>query len=190
MDAFFVLFYVFFIYSQISAFLVFHLWSLPVFVLSETITLFLFMFRAKVVIFSDDMKDYAIAFSATLAPLLFRPFVGIHIIWGDSLVVIGLIMQILSLLSLNTSFGIAPENRGVKKSGLYKVVRHPVYASYLILYIGYFMNNLSMENLLIFIVAIILQIWRLENEERLLSKSSEYEQFKKETKWKLIPGVF
>ncbi len=185
-----ILLYVLFIYSQISAFLTFHIWSLLVFVLSETIVVLLFFFRSKAQILSDDVEDYVVAVAATLSALLFRPFVGSHIMAGDLLVLLGIVLQVASLISLNTSFGVAPANRGVKTTGLYKFVRHPIYASYLVLYIGYVLNNQTLENLLIFVFAMSLQIWRIENEERLLSKSPEYESYMSKTRWKLIPGVF
>jgi protein-S-isoprenylcysteine O-methyltransferase Ste14 len=189
-DAFLILLYILFIYTQISAFIIFHVWSLLAFVLSETIVVLLFFFRSKAQVLSGDAEDYVIAVTATLSTLLFRPLVGSHIIFGDWLVFLGIVLQMASLISLNTSFGVAPANRGIKTTGLYKFVRHPVYASYLVLYIGYVLNNQTWENLLIFVFAMSLQIWRIENEERLLSKSPEYKSYMTRARWKLIPLVF
>jgi isoprenylcysteine carboxyl methyltransferase (ICMT) family protein YpbQ len=189
-DVLFVIFFFAFIYSQISAFLIFHYYSLLAFALSETITIFLFLFRSKATVVSTEPADFVLAVAGTVAALLFRPYAGQHIIIGDILVMVAVIMQIIALLSLNKSFGVVPAIRGVKTKGLYHFVRHPMYASYCLLYVGYIINNQTLVNFVVFIAAVGLQVLRIQSEERLLSETSEYMQYKKETPWKLIPHVF
>ena len=43
----------------------------------------------------------------------------------------GLLVVIGGKLSLGRSFGLMPANRGVVSSGLYRIVRHPIYLGYL-----------------------------------------------------------
>ena len=45
---------------------------------------------------------------------------------------VALVVSLGAFLSLGRSWGIIPANRGVKTGGLYRVVRHPIYASYVI----------------------------------------------------------
>ena len=48
-----------------------------------------------------------------------------------SIQLVGLVMATVAMGSLRRSFGLAPANRGVKTSGMYRYVRHPLYAAYL-----------------------------------------------------------
>ena len=40
-------------------------------------------------------------------------------------------------LTLGRSFGLMPANRGVVSSGIYRFVRHPIYAGYLITHVAF-----------------------------------------------------
>src|ERR1700682_5194874 len=48
------------------------------------------------------------------------------------LITAGVLLQIYAKLTLRRSFGIIAANRGVMTSGPYRVVRHPMYAAYLL----------------------------------------------------------
>jgi hypothetical protein len=117
-DAFFVLFYLIFVYSHITAFFTYHIWTLLIFALSESIIIVLFLTRTKSVSVSEEPFDYFVAIAGTLAALLFRPFIGEYSALGNTLVIIGASMQIISLFSLNSSFGIVSALRKVKSNGL------------------------------------------------------------------------
>jgi protein-S-isoprenylcysteine O-methyltransferase Ste14 len=95
-----------------------------------------------------------------------------------------------AIWSLNTSFGIVAANRGIKKGGMYKLIRHPIYLGSIFLYIGYTCINPSLFNLIILLTALMCQIVRIQREERLLKYSSEYVEYTKEVKYRLIPGIY
>ena len=54
---------------------------------------------------------------------------------------VGLIVVIVGKMSLGRSFGLMPANRGIVSTGLYRVVRHPIYLGYLITHVGFVAAN-------------------------------------------------
>jgi protein-S-isoprenylcysteine O-methyltransferase Ste14 len=62
----------------------------------------------------------------------------------------GLLAAITSLAALGRSFGFVAADRGLKTRGPYGVVRHPLYASYLLIQGGYVLQSLSVPNALVF----------------------------------------
>jgi hypothetical protein len=85
------------------------------------------------------LTSWLVAFGGTFAGVLFRP-TGAHPVWGVpagfGLQLAGLVIGIVSLVALGRSFGFVAADRGVKTRGPYAVVRHPVYASYLLIQSG------------------------------------------------------
>ena len=54
---------------------------------------------------------------------------------------LGLLVVIGGKVSLGRSFGLMPANRGVVSTGLYRLVRHPIYMGYLITHVGFLAAN-------------------------------------------------
>lgn len=102
----------------------------------------------------------------------------------------GLVLQLFAIISLNRSFGIVPANRGIKTGGMYKLVRHPLYATYLIGQTGFLISNVTAANLAVFGIGWIFQIARIFEEERFLNQDETYREYAGRVKWRLIPGVF
>jgi protein-S-isoprenylcysteine O-methyltransferase Ste14 len=165
----------------------------PLALLSETAVLVFVLIRRSTDAISQRLGDWLLAVTATLAPLLILPV-------GDTLpalmpiglvlVLFGNIVQAWAKLVLRRSFGIAPANRGIKISGPYKYVRHPMYAGYLMVHIGILMLLPAPINLVIYVVGWWAQILRLEAEERLLGEDAAYQDYAAKVRYRLIPGVF
>ena len=81
-------------------------------------------------------------------------------------------------------------NRGVKITGAYRVVRHPMYAGYLLVHIGVLAVMFSPYNLAVYAIGWTAQILRLLAEERLLGEDPTYRDYMAQVRWRLIPGVF
>lgn len=127
----------------------------------------------------------------TLAPFLLRPIEATgDVLYGDILQVIGFVMQIAALLSLNRSIGLLPAYRGVKSGGLYSWVRHPLYTAYVITYLGYWINNQSVGNAAIALVGTAFLVMRIYYEEALLLKYAAYTRYAKRIRWRLIPSIW
>jgi protein-S-isoprenylcysteine O-methyltransferase Ste14 len=109
---------------------------------------------------------------------------------GEILQVGGFAMAIIALLSLSRSFGLLPAYRGIKSSGLYSVVRHPLYTAYVISFIGYLINNPSVANAAVIAFGTAFLVMRIHCEESLLLEYDDYSRYASRTRWRLIPAVW
>ncbi len=131
-----------------------------------------------------------IALTATFCPLLLRPTQASHdLVVGQFLVCTGLVLQALGMLSLKRSIGMVPANRGIVTTGLYRVVRHPLYSAYVLTLSGYLISNFTLGNTLVLALWFPLTILRIVEEERFLSQDPAYVLFMERTRWRLIPYV-
>lgn len=162
-----------------------------IFVAMETVVISLLFIRKHPIARSAHINAWLFALLGTILPLAFMPssFV-LHERSGEALMMLGGCLAIFSYLSLNTSFGIAPAIRTVKTSGLYQIVRHPMYLSYIVLYSGYNLLSFSPLNLAIYLGLIIFIVGRIFYEEQLLATDPAYLAYKKEVPYRLIPGVY
>jgi protein-S-isoprenylcysteine O-methyltransferase Ste14 len=109
---------------------------------------------------------------------------------GVFLLFLGNCWQAYAKLILRRSFGIAPANRGIKITGPYRLMRHPMYAGYLAVHLGVLAVMFSWWNLAIYAIGWAAQIKRLMAEERLLGEDADYRDYMAKVRWRLIPGVF
>jgi protein-S-isoprenylcysteine O-methyltransferase Ste14 len=103
---------------------------------------------------------------------------------------IGLSIAISGKFTLGRSFGIVPANRGVVAGGVYNIVRHPIYAGYLVTHLFFLIAHPLLWNLIVLTVADTALIVRALREERVLSSDVEYQAYCRRVRWHLIPGVF
>jgi len=83
------------------------------------------------------------------------------------------------------------EGQKVVSTGPYALVRHPMYAGGLLLFIGIPLALGSYWGLLGFLGALPALIWRLLDEENLLARSLPgYVEYCAKVRWRLIPWVF
>ncbi len=83
------------------------------------------------------------------------------------------------------------EDQKVITTGPYAVVRHPMYAGGLLLFIGTPLALGSYWGLLGFVGVLPALIWRLLDEERFLAKNLPgYVEYCAKVRWRLIPKVF
>ncbi len=83
-----------------------------------------------------------------------------------------------------------PAFRGVKSGGLYGWVRHPLYSAYVIIFLGYLINNQSLVNAAVVVFGISFLVMRIHYEEDLLIQHAEYKHYASRTRWRLIPAVW
>jgi protein-S-isoprenylcysteine O-methyltransferase Ste14 len=133
------------------------------------------------------------AFGGTFGGLLLRPG-GAHPSWGVhtgfGLQLAGLAIAITSLAALGRSFGLTAAGRGVKTRGPYAVVRHPVYASYLLIQSGYVLQSLSLPNIAVLIFTAACNIARALAEEKLLAQYPAYQAYRQRVRWRLSPYLW
>lgn len=109
---------------------------------------------------------------------------------GIAFLVLGMGCQFSAKLVLGRCFGLLPAHRGIVISGPYRLVRHPIYAGYLISHIGFLLANFSWRNAAVFAALYFAQVLRIQREESILTRSSEYRNYADRVQWKLIPFFF
>lgn len=121
-------------------------------------------------------------------PSLLAPIAPEAITVGLS--VLGLFVVIGGKMSLGRSFGLIPANRGIVSTGLYRLVRHPIYLGYLITHAAFVAANPTMWNLALLLTADIALMARAVCEERTLARDEAYRQYQTRVRWRVVPGMF
>jgi protein-S-isoprenylcysteine O-methyltransferase Ste14 len=136
--------------------------------------------------------DWLIAFVGTAAPLLQRPGLTLPALepFGLALQLVGTLLATIAVASLGRSFGIVAANRGVRTSGFYRFVRHPLYGSYMVGYFGFLLGNLSIQNIVLICLTILCQYARAVAEERILLRDPEYQSYARRVRYRFIPYLF
>lgn len=165
-------------------------WAYLVIAVSETLSAALFVFRSAPVTVSRDPLDWFFAVVGTFLPLL-----SIPASWGvlpaaKNLIVLGLFLQIFGLLSLNRSYALVAAKRQIKTKGMYRFVRHPLYASYLVLTTGYILSNTTWWNFLLYVMSLGFLFVRLAREEKHLAADPVYVEYAQRVRYRVIPFVF
>ena len=136
---------------------------------------------------------WLLAAGGTFGGLLLRPS-GAHPAWGVTaglaLQLLGLAIAVVALVTLGRSFGFVAADRGVVTRGPYALVRHPVYAAYVIIQSGYLLQAISLRNAAVVAFATCCNVGRAVAEEILLSRSAAYRDYGRRVRWRLVPGVW
>lgn len=159
------------------------------FILSEGMIAVMVLFRRGTEAISLRPVDWLTGVLGTALPMLYQPTGGG---WagGAMLMAAGLLISVGAKLSLRRSFGVIAANRGVKRSGLYAAVRHPMYLGYLVTYIGAFALNPSGWNAVLLSVWLVFEVLRIFAEERILMQDEAYREHAAKVKYRIIPGVW
>ena len=158
---------------------------------SEGLVVLFMVFRRRPELVSSRPLDWLAAFIGT-APLLVQPggqplappAVGVFLIF------FGLIVSIWAKVTLRGSFGLAAANRGLVGAGPYGLVRHPMYAGYLLTYAGFLLLNPLPWNAGVYLITASLLVYRVVAEERLLAEDADYLAFMGRVRYRLAPGLF
>jgi protein-S-isoprenylcysteine O-methyltransferase Ste14 len=166
-------------------------WYPLLILLSEGLVVLLLLIRRPTERISTKGRDWALAAGGTFV-VLFIDQGGppIHGPLGAALMLIGLAIHVGAKLSLFRSFGLVAANRGVKAGGLYRFVRHPMYAGYMLSHAGFLLAAPSLWNAAVYAVAWAFLIARIYAEERVLSEDPKYRELKSRVPYRLVPGLF
>jgi protein-S-isoprenylcysteine O-methyltransferase Ste14/uncharacterized membrane protein (UPF0127 family) len=161
-------------------------------VAQESLLVVLFLSRRRSVAASDRLADWAVAAAGTFLPLLVRPGgTPGPLAWlGEPLQFLGVAAAVLALASLGRSVGVVAANRGIKTSGLYRLVRHPAYAGYLLGYVGYVLCYPTSRNTLLVVATLLALNARAIVEERFLRHDASYGDYLRGTRWRFVPYVY
>ena len=181
------LIYMLFAYAHLVSFFKSGNAALLIFAISEAFIVAIYIFRSKAVTISIIAYDWFVAIVGTFSPLFLRPAEFGVLPMANSLIILGAVMQILSVLSLNYSFALVAAQRVIKTDGMYRFIRHPLYASYYLSLLGYVLTNSTLENGLVYIACIFFLYLRIISEEKHLSLDPFYRDYKLKVRYKLIP---
>jgi len=162
-------------------------------VLDEALLALLFLVRRSARRTSSAPGDWLLALGGTWLPLAMRPVD--HASLGPSQLflavqLVGLAGALISLSTLGRSFGLVAADRGLQTSGPYAVFRHPAYLSYLVIQLGYLLQNPSPWNLAIVVAATGCQLGRIRAEERVMGVEAGYREYAARVRYRLIPALY
>ncbi|HYM32121.1 MAG TPA: isoprenylcysteine carboxylmethyltransferase family protein [Candidatus Cybelea sp.] len=106
------------------------------------------------------------------------------------LILVGDLLAAGVLLWLGRSFSTMPEARRLVVKGPYHFIRHPLYAAEEIAIIGVYVQFRSLPALVLLAIHFALQVERMRQEERVLSRQfPEYAGYMQRTA-RIVPGIF
>jgi protein-S-isoprenylcysteine O-methyltransferase Ste14/uncharacterized membrane protein (UPF0127 family) len=165
--------------------------TMPI-VVQEALLAGLFLTRRQGLATSWRPFDWAVGIGGTVLPMFLRPAAQVGpLAWlGWPVQIAGLTLVIVGLMSLGRSIGIVAANRLVRTAGMYRVVRHPMYAAYMLSYLGYIASYPTARNVLITLATFIALHARAIVEERFLLQDPTYRDYAARVRWRLIPFVY
>ena len=140
----------------------------------QTSTLFIVIFHLTLPLLMTI--DQSSTFSSSIAVL----FMGS----------LGSLIALYSLFDLGKSFYILPVNSQIKVNGMYSFIRHPIYLGYILVVFSRFVSSATLINFVIMLLFIIITILRIFKEENLLKQNSEYLNYIKSVRFRIIPWVY
>ena len=99
-------------------------------------------------------------------------------------------LSFLSLLSIGRSFGVRPAARSLVTRGPYRLVRHPMYLSYLLSDVGYNLQEWNAGTVLLTLCGWLSLVYRIKAEEAILSHDPGWVDFKGSVRYRLLPGLW
>jgi protein-S-isoprenylcysteine O-methyltransferase Ste14 len=176
--------------AHARAFVATHEASLLMFSLAETLAAGFYLIRTEPKSVSEFPSDWIIAIAGTLSPLLLRPAPWGILPEAGLLIFAGAVLQLLSMASLNRSFAVVPARREIRTAWMYRIVRHPLYASYFLALTGYALVNTTLANIVICLATLGLFLARAFREEKHLALDPAYRQYMLEVRYRIVPFVF
>jgi protein-S-isoprenylcysteine O-methyltransferase Ste14 len=160
---------------------------------SESLVVVLTVWRRRARIVDRSARAAIVTGVSLIGPSLVRTATGSDLL-SDAITSllssVGLLIVIAGKLTLGRSFGLVPANRGVVIAGPYALVRHPIYAGYLLTHVGFLCAHATLWSIAVLIVADTALIVRALREERLLQADDSYRTYCQRVEWHLVPGVF
>ncbi len=180
-----------FVWVHLQAVLAGSLKNVP-FVVEQLVLVALFLTRRRPQAVTTRPFDWAAAAIGGWLPLAYQidgaPAAAERV--GTAIQMAGVSAAALCILYLGRSFGIVAANRGLKTSGPYRIVRHPIYAAHVITGVGFLLANLSVVNGVLLAAVVAGQLLRIRAEERLLVATADYAEYARRVRWRLFPFVY
>ena len=135
----------------------------------------------------------AISYGYPYAQVIYLQRVPGWSLWPDGgmvLITAGALLSIISLWTLGRQFGIRPALRGLTVDGPYRVVRHPMYLSYVLGDVGYNLQECNLGTAALVITGWIAMLYRIEREERVMVHHPAWAAYANAVRYRLVPGIW
>ena len=159
---------------------------------SELLVVLLTVVRRPAVVVDRAMSTRLVAAVSMLGIYFIRP-VGTPLAPDLATATVsgaGLLAIIAAKLTLGRSFGLMPANRGIVRRGIYRVVRHPIYAGYLVTHAAFLIAHPTLWNCALIFTSDAALLVRAVFEERTLARDAEYADYMQQVRWRVLPGCF
>lgn len=159
----------------------------------ESLIVILTCFRRQATAIDRRLVTRLVTGLSMMSPLLIRPGVGPGVLpeaVSVTLAASGLAIVVAGKLSLGWSFGLLPANRGVIRTGLYRIIRHPIYLGYLMTHGPFLASHPTLWNAIVILIGDAALIVRASLEEQTLERDPVYARYCRTVKWRLVPGVY
>lgn len=134
-----------------------------------------------------------VAYTYPYAQMLWLRYAEANLAWptaGLVLILLAAGLSLASLLTLGRSFGLRPALRKLATSGPYRLVRHPMYLSYVIADIGYNLQEWNPGTVLLVLVGWAAMVYRILAEERMLAHDDAWSGYRATVRYHLLPGLW
>lgn len=166
-----------------------------VYVIQTTLLVGTMVFRNTPVRVTTNPIFWGLAFLAT-----YWGFIGISLedqgvrvapVWLLNIITISTLAGIFwARLSLGRNIGFVPAQREIVTHGMYRFVRHPIYAVVFVSIVGAMLERWSPRNVIVLGGGILLFGVKSFVEEGLLKQDSSYAAYMKRVRYRFIPGIF
>jgi protein-S-isoprenylcysteine O-methyltransferase Ste14 len=99
-------------------------------------------------------------------------------------------LSLASLLTLGRSFGVRPALRSLATHGPYRVVRHPIYLSYMVSDVGYNLQEWNVGTVLLTLAGWVSLFYRIHAEERVLSRDPGWRAYVARVPGRVLPRLW
>jgi protein-S-isoprenylcysteine O-methyltransferase Ste14 len=135
----------------------------------------------------------AVSYGYPYAQVIYLQWIPGVSLWPDAGVVLitcGALLSIVSLWTLGRRFGIRPALRGLAVRGTYRLVRHPMYLSYLLSDIGYCLQECNLGTAALVMMGWVSMVYRIESEERIMAHHPDWPAYTHVVRYRLLPGIW
>lgn len=185
--------FIFFAYRMVQGFVASGSPVTLIYLIDQLVVLAFILARRPPKELSVRIDDWILGFAGTLLAILISPPSGAPLappLVLNGLLFAGFAIHLSAKLALRRSFGVVAANRGIKATGVYRIVRHPMYLGYCVSQTGILLAGPTQANALIVACCWVLFIMRINAEERLLLRDEVYRDFAERTRYRILPGVY
>jgi protein-S-isoprenylcysteine O-methyltransferase Ste14 len=161
--------------------------------ISEMLVVALTVLRRAAATVDRSLRARLLTTMSLLGPPLVKPMQMVPLLPPSITVgasVVGLAIVIAGKVTLGRSFGLMPANRGIVSSGVYRLVRHPIYLGYLITHVAFVVANPTPWNLAVLVIGDSALLLRAVCEEQTLARDAQYREYQQLVRWRVCPGLF